>query len=110
MDGLVVNALSYSVWLCLTRAIVRGEVLRRRTGLICALFSCELRLRALFLAHQTSSCLTAMQWRIFFGMKCSTSLEEMIQEQGCSDVFVCGIATDVCVGEITIVTAKPTIA
>merc|ERR1719483_942935 len=26
-----------------------------------------------------------------------TSLEEMIREDGCSDVFVCGIATDVCV-------------
>ena len=28
-----------------------------------------------------------------------TSLEEMIREEGVFDVYVCGIATDVCVGE-----------
>ena len=27
-----------------------------------------------------------------------TSLEEQIREEGCDDVYVCGIATDVCVG------------
>ena len=27
-----------------------------------------------------------------------TALEEMIREEDVSDVFVCGIATDVCVG------------
>ena len=29
-----------------------------------------------------------------------TSLEEMIREEECCDVFVCGIATDVCVGNV----------
>ena len=29
-----------------------------------------------------------------------TCLEELIREQGCTDVFVCGIATDVCVGRL----------
>ena len=29
-----------------------------------------------------------------------TSLEEMIREEDCCDVFVCGIATDVCVGKL----------
>ena len=28
-----------------------------------------------------------------------TCLEELIRNEGCTDVFVCGIATDVCVGE-----------
>ena len=27
-----------------------------------------------------------------------TCLAEMIKEEGCTDVYVCGIATDVCVG------------
>ena len=29
-----------------------------------------------------------------------TCLEEMIREEECCDVFVCGIATDVCVGNV----------
>ena len=28
-----------------------------------------------------------------------TSLEEMIRKEGVTDVYVCGIATDVCVGK-----------
>ena len=28
-----------------------------------------------------------------------TCLEELINDEGCTDVYVCGIATDVCVGE-----------
>ena len=31
-----------------------------------------------------------------------TSLEEMIREEECCDVFVCGIATDVCVGNVEV--------
>ena len=27
-----------------------------------------------------------------------TCLEEMIRKEGCVDLFICGIATDVCVG------------
>ena len=27
-----------------------------------------------------------------------TCLEELIRDEGCTDVYVCGIATDVCVG------------
>ena len=30
-----------------------------------------------------------------------TCLEELINDEGCTDVYVCGIATDVCVGEKT---------
>ena len=29
-----------------------------------------------------------------------TCLEELIRNEGCTDVYVCGIATDVCVGRI----------
>ena len=29
-----------------------------------------------------------------------TCLEELIRNEGCTDVYVCGIATDVCVGKI----------
>ena len=29
-----------------------------------------------------------------------TCLEELIRNEGCTDVFVCGIATDVCVGKM----------
>ena len=28
-----------------------------------------------------------------------TTLEELISKEGCTDVYVCGIATDVCVGK-----------
>ena len=28
-----------------------------------------------------------------------TCLEELIRDEGCTDVYVCGIATDVCVGK-----------
>ena len=31
-----------------------------------------------------------------------TCLEELIRNEGCTDVFVCGIATDVCVGKLFI--------
>ena len=77
VDGLFVNFLSYSVWLYLTKAMVSGEVLRRRTGLMSSLFNCDLWLKALFFAHHTPLCFTATRWRVFLGMKCSASLLEM---------------------------------
>ena len=35
-----------------------------------------------------------------------TCLEELIRNEGCTDVFVCGIATDVCVGEVLFLVRK----
>ena len=35
-----------------------------------------------------------------------TCLEELIRSEGCTDVFVCGIATDVCVGEVLFLVRK----
>ena len=29
-----------------------------------------------------------------------TCLEELIRNEGCTDIYVCGIATDVCVGRV----------